>query len=260
GLVTFELFGRGKSAGQSRWNRRFGGRFRSSRRLRRQSLCAPGRDTDNGLELPIAFHRALPCLYRIGLNSVPLHRGHLPAASSGTGFVKCLIYWQSLHFHRIERCSCDCSICFNAFMALSRIASRSAFSVVSGGSIDSIPSAEVWFLTGAIFGPRDAINMLSCSYEHIEPIWPCPVQKLPRCELLCEFAMPCLRLVLLRAKWTLQDSNCRYEKMKRHPLSWIAALFRSFFEVTKFGTGKDHLSTARCSLAFGTPFFTVITV
>jgi len=61
--------------------------------------------------------------HKIGLNSVLLHRGHLPAASKETGFVKYFTYWHSLHSHRIARCSCDWSICFNAFMALSRIGS-----------------------------------------------------------------------------------------------------------------------------------------
>jgi hypothetical protein len=38
---------------------------------------------------------------------VLLHRGHLPAVSSGTAFVKCFTYSHALHFHRIERSSWD---------------------------------------------------------------------------------------------------------------------------------------------------------
>jgi len=40
-------------------------------------------------------------------NASLLHLGHWPAASSSAGRVKCFIYPQSLHFHRIERCSSD---------------------------------------------------------------------------------------------------------------------------------------------------------
>jgi hypothetical protein len=52
------------------------------------------------------------------------------------------MYRQSLHFHRIERVSCDCSIWSNAFDAISRIASRAAFSVLRVESITSIPSVD----------------------------------------------------------------------------------------------------------------------
>jgi hypothetical protein len=103
--------------------------------------------------------------HRIGLNSVLLHRGHLPAVSNVTGLVKCFVYRHALHFHRIERCSCDRSIWFNAFIAVSRIASRSDFSVLSVGSIGSAPSVEVCQITCAIFGPRDAGDRLACSFE-----------------------------------------------------------------------------------------------
>src|SRR5262249_49516128 len=102
--------------------------------------------------------------HRTGLNSVLLHRGHLPAASNATGLVKCFTYRQCLHFHLIERCSCDCSIWFNAFVAVSRIASRAAFSLVSAGSIDSTPIVEVWRSTCAILAPKDAVKLLSCSH------------------------------------------------------------------------------------------------
>jgi hypothetical protein len=108
--------------------------------------------------------------HTIGVNSIFLHRGHLPAVSNVTGVVKCLIYWHSLHFHRIERCSCDCSICFNAFMALSRIASRSAFSVLTLGSTGSAPTVQVCRLICAIFAPTDDADMLSCSDEHIRTL------------------------------------------------------------------------------------------
>jgi Bacterial regulatory proteins, luxR family len=69
-----------------------------------------------------------------GLNSPHLHRGHLPAVSNVTGLVKCFIYRQSLHFHRIEH-SGDGPIWVNAFPAVSRIASSAAFSVFSLDSI-----------------------------------------------------------------------------------------------------------------------------
>lgn len=71
-----------------------------------------------------------------------LHRGHLPAPSNETGLVKCFRYWHSLHFHRIEYSSCDCPICANAFIVVSRIASRAAFSVLSAGSINPAPSVK----------------------------------------------------------------------------------------------------------------------
>jgi hypothetical protein len=48
--------------------------------------------------------------HRIGLTSVLLHLGHLPAPSNETGLVKCLIYRHCFHFHRIEYSSCDCPI------------------------------------------------------------------------------------------------------------------------------------------------------
>jgi hypothetical protein len=95
--------------------------------------------------------------HRIGLNSVLLHRGHRPALSNGTGIVKCFMYRHALHFHLIERCSCDCSIWFNAFIAMSRIASRFAFSVLNVGSIDPIPSAEVSQLACAIYVPKGGV-------------------------------------------------------------------------------------------------------
>jgi hypothetical protein len=118
--------------------------------------------------------------YTTGLNSVLLHRGHLPAASNGTGFVKCFIYRHSLHFHRIECSSCDRPIWLNAFTATSRTASRASFNVLSAESISSAPSAEVCQRTCAIFAPRDAANMLSCSYEHIRRMDTCLGEKSPR--------------------------------------------------------------------------------
>jgi hypothetical protein len=105
--------------------------------------------------------------HRIGLNSVLLHRGHLPAVSNGTGVVKCFIYRHSLHFHAIKRFSCACSIWFNAFITMSRIA-RLAFSVLSVVSINPIPSAEVSRSACAIYVPKGGVIVLSCSNEHIE--------------------------------------------------------------------------------------------
>jgi hypothetical protein len=49
----------------------------------------------------------------------------------------------ALHFHRIECSSWDCSIWFNAFIAMSRIASRLDFNALSVVSINSVPSADV---------------------------------------------------------------------------------------------------------------------
>jgi hypothetical protein len=57
-------------------------------------------------------------------NSMLLQRGHFPAASNGTGFVKCFMYWHSLHCQRIERCSSASWSCFNAKSARSRIVSK----------------------------------------------------------------------------------------------------------------------------------------
>ena len=71
--------------------------------------------------------------HRIGANSVLLHRGHLPAVSNGTGFVKCFTYRHCLHLNRIEHSSCDCSIwkwpCCSptAGKPLSQCLSRSAY-------------------------------------------------------------------------------------------------------------------------------------
>jgi hypothetical protein len=96
-----------------------------------------------------------------------LHRGHLPAVSKETGFVKRFTYRHSLHIHRIERVSCDCSIWANAFNAISRIASRAAFSGLTVESIDSIPSVEICQPICAICAPRDEVRVLSCSYERI---------------------------------------------------------------------------------------------
>jgi hypothetical protein len=98
---------------------------------------------------------------------VHLHRGHLPAASNGTGLVKCFTYRQCLHFHRIECSSCGSAICFSAFVAVSRIASRAAFSVLDAGSINSIPSAEASQIACATRAPKDGVKALSCSGEHI---------------------------------------------------------------------------------------------
>ena len=47
-----------------------------------------------------------------------------PAASKGTGRVKCFVYRQSLHRQCIDRCSGGVSISFKASIALSRIISR----------------------------------------------------------------------------------------------------------------------------------------
>jgi hypothetical protein len=104
---------------------------------------------------------------RIGVNSVRLHRGHLPAVSKETGFVKRFTYRHSLQTHRIERVSCDCSIWCSAFNAVSRIASRAAFSGLSVESIASVPSAEACQLICAICAPRDEVKAFSCSYEHM---------------------------------------------------------------------------------------------
>ena len=52
-----------------------------------------------------------------------------------TGFVKRFTYRHSLHTHRIERVSRDCSMWVNAFDAISRIASRVAFSDLSAENI-----------------------------------------------------------------------------------------------------------------------------
>src|SRR5205823_4311469 len=49
----------------------------------------------------------------------------------------------ALHFHRIECSSWDCSIWFNAFIAMSRIVSRLDFNALSVVSINSVPSADV---------------------------------------------------------------------------------------------------------------------
>jgi hypothetical protein len=117
--------------------------------------------------------------YATGLNSVLLHRGHLPAASNVTGLVKCFTYRHSLHFHRVECCSCGRSTWLNAFAAIPRIASRAALSVLSVESISSAPSAEVCRLICAIFAPRDAANRFSCSDEHIDQLSACR-DKCPR--------------------------------------------------------------------------------
>jgi hypothetical protein len=115
--------------------------------------------------------------HRMGLNSVHLHLGHLPALSKGTGFVKCFMYWHALHFHRIECSSCERLICLNAFAAMSRIASRAAISVLGVESINSIPSAEVSELAYATYAPIAAVKQLSCSHEHIKPKIDCPEEK-----------------------------------------------------------------------------------
>ena len=81
--------------------------------------------------------------HKIGLNSVLLHRGHLPADSKATGLGKCFTYWHPLHFHRIEYSCCNWPIWFNAFAAISRIASRLAFSVLSVESINSALIVEI---------------------------------------------------------------------------------------------------------------------
>jgi hypothetical protein len=99
---------------------------------------------------------------------VLLHRGHLPAASNGTGRVKCFMYRHSLHSHRIERVSCGRSIWCNAFDAISRIASRVAFSGLRVASINSTPAVEVCQPICAICAPRDEVKLFSCSYERIE--------------------------------------------------------------------------------------------
>ena len=104
---------------------------------------------------------------RIGVNSVLLHRGHLPAVSNKTGFVKRFTYRQSLHTHRIDRFSCGRSIRSNAFDAISRIASRAAFSGLSVESITSILAVEVCQQICAICAPKDEVKAFSCSYERI---------------------------------------------------------------------------------------------
>ena len=86
---------------------------------------------------------------RPGLQLVTQNRSQLrvlasgvsAAASNGTGFVKCFTYWQALHFHRNERSPCDCPTWFNAFAAMSRVASSAAFSLLTAGSINSVPFA-----------------------------------------------------------------------------------------------------------------------
>jgi hypothetical protein len=105
--------------------------------------------------------------HRIGLNAVLLHRGHLPAVSNKTALVKCFMYRHALHFHRIERVSCGCSIWSNAFDAISRIFSRAAFSGLSGESITSTPVVEVCQQICAICAPKDEVRAFSCSHEHI---------------------------------------------------------------------------------------------
>jgi hypothetical protein len=67
-----------------------------------------------------------------------------------------------------ERVSCGRSIWSNAFDAISRIASRAAFSGLGVESINSTPAVEVCQPICAICAPRDEVKMLSCSYEHIE--------------------------------------------------------------------------------------------
>jgi hypothetical protein len=52
------------------------------------------------------------------------------------------MYRHSLHSHRIERVSCGCSIWSEAFNAISRIASRAAFSALGVESINSTPALE----------------------------------------------------------------------------------------------------------------------
>jgi hypothetical protein len=54
------------------------------------------------------IHQVIAKAHRTSVNAVLLHRGHLPAASSVTGFVKCFVYRHSLHCQRIE-CSCCAS-------------------------------------------------------------------------------------------------------------------------------------------------------
>jgi hypothetical protein len=49
-----------------------------------------------------------------------------------------------------------CSICFNAFSAVFRIASRAAFSVLTAGSINPISSAEVYESVCGIYAPQNA--------------------------------------------------------------------------------------------------------
>jgi len=95
---------------------------------------------------------------RIGVNSVLLHRGHLPTVSKETALVKCFMYRHALHFHRIERVSCGCSIWSNAFDAISRIFSRAAFSGVSVESITSTSVVEVCQQICAICAPKDEVK------------------------------------------------------------------------------------------------------
>lgn len=45
--------------------------------------------------------------YRIGVYSVFLRRGHLPAASKDTALVKCFVYSHALHLQRFERSCWD---------------------------------------------------------------------------------------------------------------------------------------------------------
>src|SRR4030095_3579009 len=105
--------------------------------------------------------------HRIALNSVLLHRGHLPVASNETAFVKCFTYWHALHFHRIERCSCDCSSSFNASSAVFRIASSAAFSVLTAESINPAPTVEFHPQTFSVAVSISAKNMFSSYCTHI---------------------------------------------------------------------------------------------
>jgi len=107
--------------------------------------------------------------YKIGLNSVLLQRGHLPALSRVTGLVKRFMYRQSLHIHRIECSSGDWPSWVKAVAAMSRIASSAAFSVLGAESINSIPTVEVCRLISAKCASKNAVVMFSCSCEHIWP-------------------------------------------------------------------------------------------
>lgn len=61
----------------------------------------------------------------------------------------------------------DSSIWSTAFVVVSRIASRAAFSVLSAGSINPVPFVEVCDSSCVICASRDRVRVFSCSREHI---------------------------------------------------------------------------------------------
>jgi hypothetical protein len=97
------------------------------------------------------------------------HFGHGAATAASTGRVKCLMCPQLVHVHESDLCSARCSTSLRAESAWSRIDLSAAISASCAESISSTPTVEACRLVCAIFASKDAVDMLSCSGEHIKP-------------------------------------------------------------------------------------------